>query len=69
MSTVELNLRPFITPNFVIAETLPGNRGEGMKEAPSFPLSAVDAESLSLMCDAFRHEVFKKANAQDPRLK
>ena len=63
---IELKLKPFMTPNFVSAEKQEQfTRGEG----PCFPLKDVDADSLSLLCDQFREDVFKKAGKQDPRLK
>jgi hypothetical protein len=63
---MKIALRPFNTPNFAIMATPPGNRGEGFKEAPSFPLSEVDPETLAAMCDDFRRAVFAKAGHSDP---
>lgn len=64
---IEIKLQPFTTPNFVIAQVPPQPREHGFAQAPSFPLSEVDADSLSVMCDEFRAEVFKKAGKRDPR--
>ena len=63
---IELELQPFKTPNFVLAQVAPKPR-EGFERAPSFPLSDLEPEALSAMCDEFRAEVFKKAGKQDPR--
>lgn len=64
----EVELKPFMTPNFVITEMPPGVRQDGFKEAPKLPLSDVDASTLSMLCDQFRADVFEKAGKQDPRL-
>lgn len=61
------NLRPFITPNFVMMKMPSSSRGSGWQQLPSVPLVDVDAQDLSEMCDAFRAEIFKKAGKKDPR--
>lgn len=66
---MNVTLKPFTVPNFVIAERPPVRREDGFREAPSYPLSEVDAEELSAMCDAFRAGVFQKAGKMDPRRK
>ena len=63
---IEMKLKPWVTPNFVILEVPARPRQEGWKEAPSIPLAEVDVAVLSDMCDAFRAEVFKKAGKPDP---
>lgn len=69
MTSINIPLRPFNVPNFVIMDTPSGSRNEGLKDPPSFPVSAVDEQTLSLMCDDFRAGVFAKAGKIDPRLK
>lgn len=50
-----IQLRPFQTPNFVLAgETL------------SFPLKDIPADELATLCADFQAEVFKKAGKTDP---
>lgn len=63
-----IKLKPFQTPNFVIAEATPRPRQEGFKSesAPTWPLKEVEAEDLAEMCDAFRAEIFRKAEKKDP---
>lgn len=66
MSNIKVELRPFSVPNFVIQVMAPGKRQDGFKEAPSYALSELDADTLSEMCDEFRAEIFKKAGKEDP---
>jgi hypothetical protein len=66
MSAIELKLRPFVVPNFAIAEIPAGKRQDGFKEAPSFPLHSLTPETLASMCDEFRVAVFAKAMKHDP---
>ena len=64
---VTLRLRPMTVPNFVLAETPPRSREEGLREEPKFALADLDADVLSGLCDDFRAEVFRKAGKPDPR--
>lgn len=63
---MNIKLRPFQVPDFVIAETPARPRQEGFVGSPSWPLAEVDAETLAEMCDAFRYAVFCKAGKTDP---
>lgn len=63
---MKIELKPFNIPNFVIPILPAGRRQDGFTPIEGIPLSAVDAEELSDMCDAFRAEVFKKAGLKDP---
>lgn len=65
---MNITLKPFTVPNFVI-QVLPTRlRQEGPSfENRSYPLSDVDADELSHMCDVWRAEVFRKAGKSDPR--
>ena len=63
---MNIKLRNFTTPSFVTMETLPTLRQDGYREAPSFSISDVDADTLSELCATFRTEVFKKAGKRDP---
>lgn len=62
---MNVKLKSFLTPNFVLQEVLARPRQEGFQECPKYPLSEVDLESLSDLCDQFRKEVFEKAGKQD----
>ena len=65
---MNITLKPWITPNFVIGETPPRTRQEGFNPdaAPKWALKEVDAETLAKMCDDFRAEIFRKAEKPDP---
>lgn len=60
-ATLQVELKPFQTPNFVQAVMKPGKREDGMHEAPCYPLSDLDAITLDKLCSDFRDEVFRKA--------
>lgn len=62
-ATIEVRLRPFIVPNFVIAES---DTAAAKDDGVSYPLTAIDAETLDRMCSEFRDAVFKKASRQQP---
>lgn len=64
---MEIKLRPFQVPNFVIQEAPAGLRQDGFKEAPSYPLRDLSSDELSRMCDEFMVSVFLKAERADPR--
>lgn len=64
--TLQVELQPFQTPNFVLAVPKPRKREEGMKEATSYPLSDLDALTLHKLCEQFRDEVFRKAGKEQP---
>jgi len=66
---MKIKLIPWHTPNFVIGEMPPRNRGEGFNPdaAPKWSIEEVDAETLSEQCDKFRAEVFEKAGKVDPQ--
>jgi hypothetical protein len=64
---MNITLKPFTVPNFVIQVLPVRPRQEGIGEPRSYPLSDVDADELSDMCDVFRVEVFRKAGKADPR--
>jgi hypothetical protein len=63
---VKIELHPFTVPNYVIQVVPVRPRQEGFKEAPAYPLSEVDADTLATMCSDFRAAVFAKAGKADP---
>ncbi len=63
---MKIELRPFTVPNYVIQVTGATRRQDGFREAPSYPLSEVDADTLARMCSDFRAAVFAKAGKADP---
>lgn len=64
---ISLNVRPFTIPNSVILEVPAGRRQDGIGEPTSLPISEVDPEVLSGLCDEFRASVFERAGKVDPR--
>lgn len=57
---IEVKLKPFTVPNFVIEIT-------GTHEAPSsFPIADLTVDALDELCTKFRRDVFKKAGKHDP---
>lgn len=64
---IKIKLKPINTPNFVLSEPRPGKREDGPLEPPKFALSEIDEETLHLLCEQFRKDVFKKAGKTDPR--
>lgn len=73
MSTVKMKitqaveLQPFTTPNFILFAAPPGLRGEGFKETPKIALADAEPETLSILCDRFRRDIFEKAGKKDPQ--
>jgi hypothetical protein len=64
--TINIKLKPFSTPNFVVLEMPTKPRQDGFSsDGSSIPISEVDATVLSALCDDFRAEVFRKAGKAD----
>ena len=65
-ATLQVELQPFQTPNFVRAVVKAGLKQDGMQEIPCYPLSDLDSLTLAKLCDDFRAEVFRKAGKEQP---
>ncbi len=65
-ATLQVELQPFQTPNFVSAVGKPGRKQDGMQELPRYPLSDLDPLVLDKLCNDFRAEVFRKAGKEQP---
>jgi hypothetical protein len=63
---LEVVLAPFTIPNYVRRDKKSCAPGDDTD--PVFPLTDVDADTLSAMCDQFREKVFNHAGKKDPRL-
>lgn len=63
---IEVIIKPFIVPNFVIQEVMPGDRQDGFTATEGIPLSMIDADTLWRMCSDFTDAVFKKAGKEQP---
>lgn len=66
--TLQVELQPFQTPNFVRVAGKPGLKQEGVQDMQGqcFPLSDLDPETLDRLCRDFRDEVFRKAGKERP---
>ena len=58
-----VDIIPFEVPNHVTVSEGPSTRNQGWKEPRTFALSDLSNETLEEMCEAFRKEVFRKANS------
>lgn len=58
---IEIQLKPFTVPNFVVADEQPKERQEGFAEGRKYALNELDAETLEELCWKFKEEVFAKA--------
>ena len=65
-ATLQVELQPFQTPNFVRAVRKAGLKQDGMQELPCYPLSDIDSLTLDKLCNDFRNEVFRKAGKEQP---
>ncbi len=63
---MQIKLRGFTVPNFVVPEVPPLSREEGFHPSGSIPLGDLDPDTLSDLCDQFRFDVFKRAGKADP---
>ena len=63
-ATIEIKLKPFTVPNFVMVDEQPKERQEGFSEGRKYALSELDAETLDALCWKFKQEVFAKAGKQ-----
>lgn len=68
---IEIKLKKFLVPNFVLLESKPQPRQDGFFIAPdkSFPLSDLNYDTLDELCTTFRREAFEKANLVDVKPK
>lgn len=59
---IEVELKPFTTPNFVLVKNAP----TAEERETSLPLSALDSLTLDRLCNDFRNAVFNKAGKEQP---
>ena len=65
---LEVELQPFIVPNYVNQKTKCGKRQDGLTENPTYHLSELSDEVLHELCDQFRESVLAKAFAERNKL-
>ena len=63
---IEVEFIPFTVPNFVMVKESPQPRENGFQEGRKFHVSELDQDTLWKLCEQFKDDVFKKANAQLP---
>jgi hypothetical protein len=68
---MNVELSPWIVPNFVSAKMPPRPRQDGFNPdaVPKWSLAELDVNTLARQCDDFRAEVFRKAGKPDPSIK
>jgi hypothetical protein len=65
---IKIKLAPFEVPQFVNELlTRPVQRQDGISLKSRYLLADIEAETLSELCDQFRHDVFMKAGKVDPK--
>ncbi len=64
--SVDVTLRPFTVPNFVLIEEKERPRSEGFVEPQKFALGDLSSETLEKLCEEFTDSVFKKAGKNRP---
>lgn len=65
-AAIEVKLKPFRVPNFVLAEAEAKPRQAGMTESPKYALRELDAGTLETLCEEFTRSVFEKAGKRRP---
>ena len=65
---IKIEVQPWDTPNFVLGKMPAQERQDGFNPdaAPKWALKDVDVETLSMLCDAYRADIFHKAGKNDP---
>lgn len=61
---LEQEVQPFQVPNFVIVVAKPRPKQEGFVEATKYALGDLADETLEMLCDQFRRDVFARAKQQ-----
>ena len=57
MGAIDVELKPFMTPNYAIEKS----------QERKYQVGEVDANTLSDMCDYYRTKVFVRAGKSDPK--
>ena len=65
-TTVQVDIEPFRAPNCVFVNIKDAATHVEKNTLPAIPLSELDSATLSALCEAFRIEVFRKANKELP---
>lgn len=65
-TTIEIKLKSFAVPDFVLVEEKSKERQEGFSKGRKYALNELDVETLESLCREFKQEVFAKAGKQLP---
>ena len=67
--TIEVDLKPFTVPNFVLSEGNAVKTTDGdFIEKPKYRLKDLSSDVLISLCNKFVEDVFKKAGRTPPKL-
>lgn len=67
MTSIKIELAPFIAPDYVSIKGRNGLKQDGFRILPQYSLNELDEQTLSDLCDEFRMNVFLKAGKDDPK--
>jgi len=66
-ATINIELNDFTVPNYVSTKQTVGRKDDGWNPSEGIPLSELDRETLTKLCDNFVAAVFKKARISLPQ--
>lgn len=61
MPTVELKLKPMLTPNYVQVDMPPGAKEDGVRELPSIAVKDLPEQALDAIVSQWLTDLYKKA--------
>ena len=65
-TTIDIEIKPFVVPNFVVQILPVGKKDDGWKPSEGIPLSELSSETLYKLCKDFTDDVFQKAGKPQP---
>lgn len=65
-ATIEMKLKPWLSPNYAPLEMPPGKREDGVKELPSFHVSELPQEALDAQARQWLIDLYAKAKKPNP---
>lgn len=66
MTMMQMNLKPWLAPNYAPMEMPPGKREDGVKELPSFHVSELSQEALDGQAKRWLSDLYIKAKKPNP---
>jgi hypothetical protein len=61
MADVKFKVKPITIPNYLIIESPPSTRQEGLKESPKISVANASRELILELCEEFKVGMLKKA--------